>query len=87
MHLTILWGWHLTLMHKMGLRRPKHSIFSDQFYSKNARELRFHVFLYFNARKHDVTILPEVDRSSGPWGPTNGKKLRISCKFGPPQVK
>ena len=47
-------------MHKMGPQGPKHYIFADQFYSKNARKLRFHVFLHFNARKHDITILAEV---------------------------
>ena len=38
-------------MHKMCPRRPKHHIFDKQFYSKNARRLRFHVFLHFKARK------------------------------------
>ena len=47
-------------MHKMGPRGPKHYIFGDQFYSKNARMLRFHEFLHFYARKHMI-ILPEVD--------------------------
>ena len=32
-------------MHKMGPQGPKHNIFGDHFYSKNARKLRFHVFL------------------------------------------
>ena len=36
-------------MHQMG---PKHYISGDHFYSKNARKLKFHVFLHFNARKH-----------------------------------
>ena len=39
-------------MHKMGPRRRKHYIFGNQFYSKNARRLRFQVFIHFNARKH-----------------------------------
>ena len=39
-------------MHKMGRGGPKQYIFGYHFYSKNARKLRFHVFLYFNARKH-----------------------------------
>ena len=39
-------------IYKMGPRGPKHFIFGDHFYSKNARKLRFHVFLHFNARKH-----------------------------------
>ena len=44
----------------MDPRVPKHYIFGDQFYSKNARMLRFHEFLHFYARKHMI-ILPEVD--------------------------
>ena len=36
----------------MGPKEPKHYIFGDHFYTKNARRLRFHVFLHFNARKH-----------------------------------
>ena len=43
-------------MHKMGSRGPKHFIFGDHFYSKNARKLRFHVFLHFNARKHIISL-------------------------------
>lgn len=35
---------------RMGSQGP--NIFEDQFYSKNARELRFHVLLRFHARKH-----------------------------------
>ena len=42
-------------MHKMSPRRPKHYIFGNQFYSKNAKRLRFHVFLQFNARKHMIS--------------------------------
>ena len=34
-------------MHKMGPRGAKHYIFGDQFYSKNARKRRFHIFLNF----------------------------------------
>ena len=41
-------------MHKMGPRGPKHYMLSDQFYSKNARKLRFHILLHFNARKHMI---------------------------------
>ena len=49
-------------MHKMGPRGQKHYIFGDQFYSKNARILRFHEFLHFYAMKtYDIIILPEVD--------------------------
>ena len=36
----------------LGPRGPKHYIFGNQFYSKNAKKLRFHVFLHFHARKH-----------------------------------
>ena len=39
-------------MHKMGPWGPKQYIFGNHFCSKNARTLRFHVFLHFNARKH-----------------------------------
>ena len=42
-------------MHKMVPRRPKYYIFGNQFYPKNARRLRFHVFLHFNARKHMIS--------------------------------
>ena len=36
----------------LGPQEPKQYIFGDHFYSKNAKNLRFHVFL----------LLPEVDR-------------------------
>ena len=49
-------------MHKIGPRGPKHYILGDSFFSKNARKLRFYVFLHVNARKHDIIILPEVDQ-------------------------
>ena len=39
-------------MHKMGSQGPKHYVFGDHFSSKNARKLRFYVYLHFNARKH-----------------------------------
>ena len=42
-------------MHKLSPRGPTHYIFGDQFYSKNGRKLRFHVFLYFYARKHMIS--------------------------------
>ena len=41
-------------MHKMVPQGPKHYIFGHHFCSKNARKLRFHVFLHFNARKHMI---------------------------------
>ena len=54
-------------MHKMVPQGPQHYIFGDQFYSKNARKLKFHVVLHFNARKHMIssfylkwTILPNI---------------------------
>ena len=47
--------WLNPHMHKIGAQGPKHYIFGDQFYSKNARKLRFHVFLHFNARKHMIS--------------------------------
>ena len=50
-------------MHKMGPRGPKYCNFGNQFYSKNPRKLRFHVFPHFNARKNNnIIILREVDR-------------------------
>ena len=36
----------------MGPRGSKHDNFGDYFYSKNARNFRFHIFLHFNARKN-----------------------------------
>ena len=50
-------------MHKMGPWVPKHYIFADHFYSKNATKLRFHVFLHFNSRKHMIStyISRELD--------------------------
>ena len=42
-------------MHKMGPQGPKHYTFGDHFYSKNARKLKLHVFLHFNARKRMIS--------------------------------
>ena len=39
-------------MHKIGPWGPRYYFFGDQFYSKNARMLRFHEILHFHARKH-----------------------------------
>ena len=39
----------------LGPQGPKHCIFGDHFYSKNARKLRFHVFLLFDARKYMIS--------------------------------
>ena len=33
---------------------PKYFIFGDQFYMKNAKNLRFHAFLHFHARKYKM---------------------------------
>ena len=43
-------------MHKMGPQGPKHYIFGDQFYSKNAKKIIFHVFLHFNAKKQMISL-------------------------------
>ena len=42
-------------MNKMVPRGPKHYIFGVQFYSKNARILRFHEFLHFYAREQMIS--------------------------------
>ena len=42
-------------MHKIGLKGSKQLIFGGQFYSKNDRNLKCHVFLHFNARKHLIS--------------------------------
>ena len=52
-------------IYKMGPRGPKHFIFGDHFYSKNARKLRFHVFLHFNARKHISLFYLKWTESTG----------------------
>ena len=39
----------------LGLQRTKHYIFGNQSYSKNARKLRFHVFILFDARKYMIS--------------------------------
>ena len=44
-----------TLMHKMGPQGLRHYIFGDHFYSKNARSLKFHVFLHFKVEKHMIS--------------------------------
>ena len=36
-------------------QRPKHYIFGDHYYLKNARKLKFHVFLFSYARKHMIS--------------------------------
>ena len=58
---NLSWQYHINdlsinpHMHKLGPRGPTNYIFRDQFYSKNARKLRFHVFLHFYARKHMIS--------------------------------
>ena len=39
----------------LGPQGPKHYIFCDHFCLKNARRLKFHVFLLFHARKHVIS--------------------------------
>ena len=41
----------------LGPQGPKHYIFGDNVYSKNARKLRSHVFLLFHARKQMISSL------------------------------
>ena len=57
-------------LHKMGPQGPKHYIFGDHFYSKNARKLKFHVFLHFNSRKHMISSFYL-------------KWTEFNCEFGP----
>ena len=47
--------WFNPHMHKIGPLGSKHFIFGNHFYWKNARKLRFYVFLHFNARKHLIS--------------------------------
>ena len=80
---------------KFGPQWSKHYIFGNYFYLKNARNLRFHVFFLFHARKHNFIILPAVDRINKKlWilfqllVPTvNLNKFTVSCEFGPLQIK
>ena len=72
-------------MHKMGPRGPKHFIFGDHIYSKNVRKVRFHVFLHFNARKHNISLF--YTKWTKFTRLTTGTKFTISCEFGPLQVK
>ena len=37
------------------IQGPKHYIFGDHYYLKNARKLKFHVFLFSYARKHMIS--------------------------------
>ena len=58
----------------LGPEGPKQYIFDDHFYSKNAKKLRFHLFLLFHVMGPQDT---ELD-----WN-----KFKISCEFDPLQVK
>ena len=40
----------------MGPGGPKHFTFGDHRYSENARKLKFHVFIHFNAEKHMISL-------------------------------
>ena len=60
--------------------RPKHYIFGDDFCSKNARRLRFYVFLHFNARKHVMLSLYDVITSNLVWVPGD-PQLEQSSQF------
>ena len=82
----------------LGPQGPKHNIFGNHFYWKNARKLRFHIFLLFDARKYMIASFylkwTEFTRNCeffpimGPWGPEiNWKKYTSSYEFGPHQVK
>ena len=47
-------------MLKMSPQRHKHYICVDRFYSKNARKLKFHVFLNFNVRKYMISLFVRI---------------------------
>ena len=64
-------------MPKMGFQGPV----GDQFYSKNARKLRFHLFLHSNGRKHTMRRLNPREICEF------GTKFTISFELGPLQVK
>ena len=83
---------------ELGSQGPKHYIFGERFFSKNARKLRFHVFLLFDARKHMIpsfylkwvkfTRNCEFFPIMGPRGSElNFNKFTISYEFGTLQVK
>ena len=83
---------------KMDPWGPKHYIFGNHFSSKNARKLRFlyssilllRTIWYFHFTWSGPNSQETVNLfqfSSGPWGPTIGTKLTISCEFGLLQVK
>ena len=87
-------------MHKMGPQGPKDYIFSDQFYSRNAKMLRkysmyFSILMLENTWYHHFTwsgpnwqeIVNFFRFNSGTRGPTIGTKFTISCEFAPHQVK
>ena len=82
----------------LGPQGPKQYIFGDHFYSKNAKKLRFHVFLLFDVRKHmkssfylkwtEFTRNCEFYSNFGsPGTQLNWNKFTVSCEFDPLQVK
>ena len=90
--------WYCQNSLALGPQGPKQDIFGDYFYSKNARKLKFHVFLLFmveNIWYHHFTWsgpnLQEIKsffQFSIPRGPElNWSKFTISCKLGTLQVK
>ena len=84
----------------LGPQGPKRYIFGYHIYSKNARKLRFHVFLLFDARKYMISTFylkwTEFTRnceffpimgSRGPELNWNKFTISYSYEFGPLQVK
>ena len=82
----------------LGPQGSKHYIFGDHFYLKNARKLRFYVFLLFHARKHMIssfylkwtkfTKIWEFYSNCGSRGPKlNWNKFTIFLEFGSLQAK
>ena len=56
----------------LGSQGPKLYIFGDHFYSENARKLRFHVFLLFDAREYMISSFY-----------LNWTKVTRNCEFFP----
>ena len=80
---------------KSNLALCPQGIFGDQLYLKNARMLKFHVFLLFHVRKHKVSYFTEVGRIHRKllilfklWVPDlNYNKFIIFYEIGPLQVR
>ena len=72
---------HIAKSLVLGPQGPKQYIFDNHFYSKNAKKLRFHVFLIFHVRKHMTSALYQK------WAEFNWNKFTFSCEFDPLQVK